>query len=457
MVHLRVQENLPPGTGVYCMSQCVHFNVPDEKFIYLTSSGSTSFNQPPEKDDFALHADTEYCLSGHITSSGPGTLLWLIEYSGTHRLQHYSRILRTGHLTLTWRTHREHRFLVLAIRLKGTGSLTVSELKLAEKLPVLGVAARKWTTCYKWVIMNPAPSDEQQLNWGDYYFGKSLAHHLRTLGQQVETLYHSQWTSPHEADVVLVLRGLYRYTPVSGRSLNLLWLISHPDKVTVEEMNDFDVLCVASRTHAAELKRNLKRPVQPLLQCTDTDIFNTEYALEMAQRHDYIFVGGNYEHGRQSIMWAVDLGLPLKVWGRNWQGFVPAHLIQAERIPNDKLPLLYGRARVTLNDHWADMLRYGYLNNRVLDALACGLPVITDYHPDFESLLPSALLFYTTQVDLARCINRVHFDYSAVKFGVDSVLSAIQTEFSFARRARQLLYLADEYVGEQKTSIDNAN
>ena len=53
-------------------------------------------------------------------------------------------------------------------------------------------------------------------------------------------------------------------------------------------------------------------------------------------------------------------------------------MVQDVFIENSQIPALYRSARVTLNDHWKDMLDYQFVNNRIFDALACGLPVISD-------------------------------------------------------------------------------
>ena len=41
-----------------------------------------------------------------------------------------------------------------------------------------------------------------------------------------------------------------------------------------------------------------------------------------------------------------------------------------------------------------DMLEYQFINNRIFDALACGLPVISDRCRELEEIFPDAVLYY---------------------------------------------------------------
>lgn len=50
--------------------------------------------------------------------------------------------------------------------------------------------------------------------------------------------------------------------------------------------------------------------------------------------------------------------MPLHVWGSGWYEMMPEHkdVVDSTFMPNEKLPALYRSAKVTLNDHWKDML-----------------------------------------------------------------------------------------------------
>jgi glycosyltransferase involved in cell wall biosynthesis len=60
-----------------------------------------------------------------------------------------------------------------------------------------------------------------------------------------------------------------------------------------------------------------------------------------------------------------------------WEPFVDPGLIVREYVPNDDLPKVYSSAGVLLNDHWETIARLGIRIEPVVDALACGTPVIS--------------------------------------------------------------------------------
>ncbi|MGI8875726.1 MAG: glycosyltransferase family protein [Egibacteraceae bacterium] len=103
---------------------------------------------------------------------------------------------------------------------------------------------------------------------------------------------------------------------------------------------------------------------------------------------------------------------------------------------------MYSRSRGTLNDHWTDMKEFGFVNNRILDALACGLPVISDWHQELESIFPDQVLFYRDKDGFTDCLEALLLDYPRVQERVQAAGQAIRKEFSFKQRAQQLAELA---------------
>jgi hypothetical protein len=100
--------------------------------------------------------------------------------------------------------------------------------------------------------------------WGDYYFAMALLKCFKNAGHSVRVDLFSDWYSFKTKfdDVVLVLRGLREYKP-RKRHYNIMWNISHPDKVTTEEYERYNHVYVASESYANELKKNCE-PGYPL-------------------------------------------------------------------------------------------------------------------------------------------------------------------------------------------------
>ncbi len=289
----------------------------------------------------------------------------------------------------------------------------------------------------KWRILNPAEGEEETEHWGDTHYCRALARSLRRLGHETQIDSFNHWRNECASDLSLVIRGRNRcMVPIGG--VKLLWIISHPAEVTIEECNDFDWILVASREHAAQLREKTDRPVTTLFQAVDSERFRPPEHDELKARRDLIFVGNTRSTARESVLWAVASGFPLKVWGRGWAKWIDARFTMSEYLDNDLLPALYAGAKATLNDHWPDMRRLGYVNNRVFEALACGLPVVSDYQPALFDLFGDAVLQYATRKQFLNCMDQLYLDYPRVLARVEKVISLIPEQHSFEIRAREL-------------------
>ncbi len=312
-----------------------------------------------------------------------------------------------------------------------------------------------------WVIKCPSPEDESRVRWGDYPYALSLKKYLEREGIYVAFDFHEDWNRREEnADVVIALRGSFRYHPDrrNPRTLYIMWNISHPADVTDDEYNSYDLVCVASKRYAKVLSGRLSVPVEVLLQCTDTELFyppkmarGQKDGLDNRRDYDFFFIGNSRGIKRRSVMWAIEDNLPITIFGSGWNSILEDHLDLVEEpfLSNDQIPEIYRHSKCTLNDHWKDMLEYQFVNNRIFDALACGLPVISDESEELKSIFPHAVLYYTNRDEFREAVDMVQNHYEDVKKKVDSQWKRIRTQFSFEARAKELIQLADKYRNDR--------
>ena len=103
-----------------------------------------------------------------------------------------------------------------------------------------------------WVIKCPAPEGPVKVRWGDYAYAVTLKRYLDRLGVYTVVDTREDWGCEEDADVVLVLRGCHFYRPDrrNARCLYIMWNISHPEMITPEEYELYDVVCVSSNYYA---------------------------------------------------------------------------------------------------------------------------------------------------------------------------------------------------------------
>lgn len=296
-------------------------------------------------------------------------------------------------------------------------------------------------------LANPAPAGPPGKTWGDYHFGFALESALRRLrpGVEVRQDFWPHWSDTDEDDVVIVLRGKRRHQP-TGRVPALLWVISHPSTVEPAELNQYSHILSGSRTFADYVAAVSTTPVSIARQCTDfhmvdaTHISVSDYPRARAGMY---FVANSRGYQRDIIRWALEAGRPPQIIGSHWDRVGLEHLVESNSIANDQLPVLYRRAKVSLNDHWADMRHFGIINNRVFDCLACGLPAITDSFPEISVVLGNTLLYAHDAASFLSAAETLERDYESHLQRIADFQPRLANEFSFDARANQILELID--------------
>lgn len=253
-------------------------------------------------------------------------------------------------------------------------------------------------------IKIPAPNWKNIHEWGDYHFALALKKELEKKNCDVILQILPDWDSDKDSDcdVVLVLRGLSKYNP-KKHHFNIMWNISHPDKVEIEEYNQYDHVFIASTTWAKQINELTDVPVEAMLQCTDTELFYPEFSEEY--QHEILFVGNSRKVFRKIIKDLMPTKKDLSIYGTNWKKLVPKKYIKGEHIPNQELRKAYSSCEVLLNDHWDDMRDKGFISNRLFDGFAVGAFIISDKIRGGSDVFGESLITYENPEDLKNLID----------------------------------------------------
>ncbi len=253
-------------------------------------------------------------------------------------------------------------------------------------------------------------------DWGDYHFAQSLAGALRRIGCVVRVDMREDWECALSEidDIVIMLRGLKGLKPKPHQK-NILWLISHPEAVSTQELNRYDQIYVASSVHSEILRKQCKVSVEHMPQCTDITRFKFDPAFVNHPKDRVVFVGNSRGTFRDSVRWAVEHSLNIHIYGSGWEPFITDNRLKGRKVPNSVLGEFYASSRLVLCDHWEDMRRLGYVSNRVFDVLASGGALAVDPVEGLSDLLPkgsyqvfrngeelASLIRHPETVDLAR-------------------------------------------------------
>ncbi|MFM9858939.1 glycosyltransferase [Pseudoxanthobacter sp. M-2] len=291
-------------------------------------------------------------------------------------------------------------------------------------------------------IKSPVPSAAERAAWGDHHFALALKRALERTGAIVRIDDLPDWYGGQTSgdDVVIVLRGLSRYRPSAG-ALNLLWLISHPDEVSLAELQGYDHVFVASKPYAEKLKPRLGDHVSPLLQATDPELFQP---LPAARRPNgpaagaVVFVGNTRGQRRAMVDRVEAAGHPVRVTGQGWTGIVPDDRIAGTHIENDALSAHYASAAIVINDHWPDMAAEGFLSNRLFDAAAAGATILSDPALSLEEVFGDLVATAATPEEADAAIRRLKADRRRAA-RAKALRALVVEHHSFDHRAAEIL------------------
>jgi O-antigen biosynthesis protein len=294
------------------------------------------------------------------------------------------------------------------------------------------------TPALRWGLVIAAPGGAGGDAWSDTHFAGSLARSLRAMGQDVVTHRRGAVLGPASRfdDVVVALRGLEPAEPIPGK-VNVLWVISHPDDVPAEELTGFDLVYAASEPWARRMSAKSGRPVQALLQATDVRLPDSDRAPAAAWRP--VFVGStNARRARHVVLDAVAAGVELDVHGQGWAGTPAEPFWRSPYVPNRDLMPLYRRHGLVIADQGEDMAREGFLANRLFDAVASGVPVVSDPVSGLE-MFDGAVQTYSSLEELRFLCSASGRDRFPAHDEMMVIADRIAAEHSFDRRAAELL------------------
>jgi hypothetical protein len=302
----------------------------------------------------------------------------------------------------------------------------------------------------RWAIKTAAPAGAAGEAWGDTHFARGIAAALQRQGDQavVDSYQAAGRASSRFDDVTLVLRGPERIMPPRS-GVRILWIISHPDQITADELADFDHVFAGSASWARRASERFGRRIDPLLQCTDVTRFHPTGA---ARTDEIVFVGTARGIPREVVLEPVAAGVPVQVYGPDWRGWIPASAIVATGIANDRLPALYERAGVVLNDHWPAMRREGFISNRLYDVVAAGGRAVSDDVEGIADVFGEAVRVYRTPQEMVTLLQGDLDDAFPDAGTLAAIGARIRADHSFDARATALRSAAAGDAGGPRRS-----
>jgi hypothetical protein len=251
------------------------------------------------------------------------------------------------------------------------------------------------------------PDNKNRLSWGDFHLAKVLGEAISDNADFNYLLVPIDfWQSSflnRKAKKIIFMRGVYpEINPVLFAHKTILYVISHPDKVSKKEFALYAKIVVSSLQLFYDLKGTLSN-IYYIPQFTDENMFQPLQDDNFS--HNVLFVGNTRGVYRESVKYCVENNIDIDVYGSGWHNFIPNKYIKGNFINNYDLPKHYCNAKITLNDHWQQMRDNGFISNRVFDVTASGGFLISDHMDEIATLFNGAVPTYSSEKEIVEKIN----------------------------------------------------
>lgn len=215
-------------------------------------------------------------------------------------------------------------------------------------------------------VLSPSDFDQDPSRrklWGDHWVKYEL---------EMEFNRHGLTVVNGQTDVILYLFGV----PISdlpSNTYNMVWLYSHTDLVTPENLKQFDKIFCLSPSYVPKLNAMGYDNVEQMIGAT------SKKPIDVPKKYDIVFVGNpRGPKGRQIISDIGEVPYTFKVWGNGWEKILPERYIGGRYFDNQRLGELYASSLISINDHHPDMAKDGLVAVKIFDILASGGFAISD-------------------------------------------------------------------------------
>lgn len=271
-------------------------------------------------------------------------------------------------------------------------------------------------------IISPSDNDDnhfRRLQWGDYWAKYELTKALGELGYLV---------TDECPDVVIHLFGAPTDLPESA--YKILWIYSHPEAVSSALLKQYDRIFCLSSSFTQKI-RDMGFDAEWAPGAT------SRHPLDLPDKYDLVFVGNNRGDDRQELKVLGELPCNVKVWGDGWEGILPERCLGGKFYDYAGLPFLYSSAKVSLNTHWPEMNREGFVSLRVFDILGSGGVCLSDANTGLEEIFGDSVPQFQSMDEMKDLIN---YYTRTPERRIEAVRRAqgIAQSFSWLNRASQL-------------------
>lgn len=175
-------------------------------------------------------------------------------------------------------------------------------------------------------------------------------------------------------------------------------------------------------------EKELLYPSQLTLLGADPDVMRPIKNTTRNYGAVYVGAGGNMVHHKKRLLEMLEnvKSYGLLLYGSSWDEVPSMKDIWKGLLPLKMLAEAYSTGHVVIASTIDSQSKYGMINNRIFEALACGSVIVTDYSESLHNLVGDDIIYFT-------------YNHTDIKLLMDYVLSHPEEAESRRQHARELI------------------
>lgn len=262
-------------------------------------------------------------------------------------------------------------------------------------------------------VLNPAPEKDES-HWGDTFLAGEFSSLLQDHDFVSRVLPKEHWNSAGrlEAEVVVVLHGREKAEIHPGQ-LNIIWIISNPDRLDADYVNAFDEVWVASQRGKKLLHESFGIQAKVIIPGA-SKVFDTRTAkLDFeGRKKEPLIIGNSLGRVRPSVLALTRAGIRVEVIGEGWEEFIPRAQILGKSISRIDAGKQYCSRRVVISDTREPMRDWGMFPPRVWEAARAGAVPISDVVQELGARVDKVPQWKTVE-DLLSLVNKYSLEQAS--------------------------------------------
>ncbi len=290
---------------------------------------------------------------------------------------------------------------------------------------------------------SPSPTATRAAAFGDLHTATELAAALAALGHEVELLEVAgeRWRESVDAvDVFVSLHDRLDLGEVPDRVVTAAWVRNWTDRwIGRPWFRAYDTVFASSRASAELIAERTGIEAGLLPLATNPERFRPLPAAPEL-RADLMFAGNNWggERTVADVLPRVAESFDVRVYGKGWEEVPGMGPLSAGPLPYEELPLAYSSSALVVDDSAPHTRRFGAVNSRVFDALACGVPVASNDEAGTREIFGERFLVWRDADSLEALAREAKDDPARLRAVARDLRAEVLAGHTYAHRARQL-------------------